>query len=235
MIIAGAGHDGLVYRWDAATGQPIGKPLAGHRMSVKAVTTAASAGGKQMIISGCENGDVLRWDAATGGQIGEPFAGAVDEVSDLAVVDLPGGRQILACVDTCALHRWDLASGEPLGPAAVTGKWARLVATHLDSKATPTAFLWLPGEGDGQDAVERVEQWRLDTGTRIDVHRPPTLRVVFDDAERTWIVLGEPDGSLVIRPLAQGSAIRRVAAKPFTCLAAHLAAAGRARFTGKSV
>jgi hypothetical protein len=156
-----------------------------------------------MIISGCENGDVLRWDAATGARIGAPLPGAPGEVSQLAVVDLPGGRQILACAGTCALHRWDLASGEPVGPAAVTGKWAHLVATHVDSQGTPTAFLWIPGEGDGQDAVERVEQWRLDTGARIDADLPFTLRAVFDDAGRTWLVLGMADGSLVIRPLAE--------------------------------
>lgn len=216
VIIAGAGHDSLVYRWDAATGQPVGKPLAGHRSSVKAVTTAASAGGRQVIISGCENGDVRRWDAATGAQIAGPLPGTLDAISHLAVVGLPGGRQILACVDTYALHRWDLATGEPLGSPAVIGKWGELVATHADSQGTPTAFLWLPGEGDGEDAAERVEQWRLDTDARIDVHLPVTLRAVFDDPGRTWIVLGEPDGSLVIRLLARAGSSGLEKGMPFT-------------------
>jgi len=201
VIIAGAGHDGLVYRWDAATGEAIGNPLEGHRISVKAVTTAVSGNGAPLFISGCENGDVLRWDAATGARIGEPLPGTIDEVSHLAVVDLPGGRQILACADTYALHRWDLADGKPLGCSAVTGKWARLLATHVDSLGTPTAFIWLPGEGENEDAVERVEQWRLDTGSRIEVNLPVTLRAVFDHGGHTWMVLGEPDGSLVVQPL----------------------------------
>lgn len=118
---------------------------------------------------------------------------------DLAVARLPGGRQILACVDTYALHRWDLPSGEPLGPPVRVGKWADLVATHVDRHGTPSAFLWFFGRDDG---VGRVERWRLDTGEKVDVSLPATLRAVFGE-RGTWMVLGGFDGSLVVRPMPQ--------------------------------
>jgi hypothetical protein len=201
VIIAGAGHDWLVYRWDAATGEAIGEPLERHRRSVKAVTAAVAPDGAPMFISGCEDGTILCWDAATGALIGEPLRGAIDVVLDLAVAGLPDGRQLLTCVDTHALHCWDLATGEPLVAPAGIGRWGQLVAARADSQGTPTAIVWMPGEGKDKDAVERVEQWRLDTGTRMEISLPVALRAVFDAGGRTWMVLGEPDGSLVIRPL----------------------------------
>jgi WD40 repeat protein len=199
-VVAGAGYDGLVYRWNAATGERIGKPLDRHHAILKAVTTASSADGAPMFISGCEKGDVLRWDAATGAPIGEPLPGPVDDARDLAVARLPGGRQILACVDTYTLHRWDLPSGEPLGPPVRVGKWADVVATHVDRHATPSAYLgFFGGDDDGGD---RVERWRLDTGEKVEVRLPVTLQAVFGE-RGTWMVLGEPDGSLVVRPMTQ--------------------------------
>jgi WD40 repeat protein len=200
VVVAGAGYDGLVRRWDAATGEQIGEPLARNRAILKAVTTAVSADGAPMFISGSEIGDVLRWDAATGAPLGEPLPGPVDDARALAVARLPGGRQILACVDFDALHRWDLPSGEPLGPPVRVGKWAVLVATHVDRHGTPSAFLWFFG-ADAHGGA-RVERWRLDTGEKVDVSLPATLRAVFGK-RGTWMVLGDIDGSLVVRPMPQ--------------------------------
>jgi hypothetical protein len=149
-----------------------------------------------VLISGSERGDVLRWDAATGAPTGEPLPGPVDDARYLAVARLPGGRQILACVDTCALHRWDLPGGEPPGPPVRAGKWADLVATHVDRHGTRSAFLWFSGGDDG--GVDRVERWRLDTGEKAGVSLPVTPRAVFGE-RGTWMVLGEFDGSLVVR------------------------------------
>ncbi len=192
VIIAGAGHDGLVYRWDPASGEPAGAPLERHPISVKAVTVAASAEGTPMLITGCEKGQILRWDAVTGARIGGPLPGTVDAVHDLALLALPAGRQMLLCVDSYALHRWDLATGQPIGSPLGIGKWADLVATHVDSWGIPAAFVWLPGEGEDNDAVERVERWRLDTAGRVEQDLPVTVRAVFEDTHGTGMVLGEP-------------------------------------------
>jgi WD40 repeat protein len=199
VIIAGAGHDWTVHRWDAGTGTAVGEPLAGHQLSVKAVTAARQADGAPMFVTGCERGLVFCWDAATGTRIGDRLPGAMDDISDLAVVGLPDGRQLLIGLDTNSLYRWDLDSRDTVGQPVRVGKWARIVATHLDSAMTPTAFLHIPGEDD--DRVARVEQWRLDTGTRLDPVFPETLRAVFDDGGLTWTVLGQRDGSLQVRPL----------------------------------
>jgi WD40 repeat protein len=200
VIIAGAGYDGTVRRWDAGTGSAVGEPLAGHQLSVTSVTAASQASGSPMFVTGCESGLVLCWDATTGERIGEPLPGAMDDISDLAVVGLPDGRQFLIGLDTDFLYRWALDSRDTIGQPVRVGKRARIIATHVDSSGTPTAFLHIPGEDD-DDRGARVEQWRLDTGTRLDLVFPETLRAIFDDGGVTWTVLGERDGSLQVRPL----------------------------------
>jgi len=199
-VVAGAGYDGLVYRWDAATGERIGEPLDRHHAILKSITTAISAGGAPMFISGDENGGILRWDAATGAPIGEPLWVPVDDARHLTVARLPGGRQILACVGTYTMHRCDLPSAELLPPPARVGKWADVLATHTDRHGTPSAYLGFFGGND--DGGDRVERWRLDTGEKVNVNLPVTLQAVFGE-RGTWMVLSEPDGSLVVRPAPQ--------------------------------
>lgn len=196
-VVFGAGHDGRVYRWDAATGRAIGEPLEGHPISVKAVASARQEDGSPMFITGCEAGHILRWDAATGARIGEPLPGAIEQVGDLEVVTLPGGSQILVCLDLHSLHRWDAVTGQPIGTPITLAKWPHLVAVHVDAEGTPTAFvrLW------EKVPVDHVEQWRLDTGTRVAADLPASLRAIFDDDGVTWAVLGEGDGSLAVQPL----------------------------------
>jgi WD40 repeat protein len=202
VIIAGAGHDGTVHRWDAGTGRAVGEPLTGHQLSVKAVTTARQADGSPMFITGCERGLVFCWDAATGARIGERLPGPMDDISDLAVVGLPDGRQLLIGLGSSFLYRWDLDSRDMIGQPVRVGKWTYIMTTHGDSSGTPTAFLAIHGEDD-DDRGERIEQWRLDTGTRLDQEFPATLRAVFDDGGLTWTVLSQRDGSLQVRPLDQ--------------------------------
>jgi WD40 repeat protein len=197
-IVAGA-HERGISRYDLLSGEAYPPTADEDASAIWDVTTATLPGGRVVAGAGYD-GLLYRWDAATGAPIGEPLPGPVDDARHLAVARLPGGRQILACVDTCALHRWDLPSGEPLGPPVRVGKWADLVATHVDRHGTPSAFLWFFGGDD--DGGDRVERWRLDTGEKAGVSLPVTLRAVFGE-RGTWMVLGELDGSLVVRPMPQ--------------------------------
>jgi signal transduction histidine kinase len=117
----------------------------------------------------------------------------------LAAVGLPAGRQLLIGLDDSSLCRWDLDRREMIGQPARVGRWAHIVATYVDAAGTATAFLYVPGDDD--NPVTRVEQWRLDDGTRLEPVFPETLSAVFDDGGVTWGVLGERDGSLEVRPL----------------------------------
>jgi hypothetical protein len=153
-----------------------------------------------MFVTGCERGYGYCWDAATGARIGKRLPGPMEDISDLAVVDLPAGRQLLIGLGAGSLYRWDLDSRDIIGQPVRVGEWAHIVATHVDSAGTATAFLYIPGHDD-DNPVKRVEQWRLDDGTRLEPVFPETLSAVFDDGGVTWAVLGERDGSLEVRPL----------------------------------
>ena len=199
VVIGGAGHDWLVYRWDAATGQRIGEPLHGHRLSVKAIAVARQADGRPMFVTGCERGEVLRWDAATGEQIGPPLPGTRDGIDDLAVAGLPGGRQVLAGLGDGRLHRWDPVTGDPLGPPVHIARWATFTAIYVDKAGVPFGFVDIP-DHDAPDG-KHTERWRLDSAARAGPPLPATFRAVFDDAGVTRMVLAEPDGSLTVCPL----------------------------------
>jgi hypothetical protein len=68
--------------------------------------------GGRVIVVAERQGKARRFDARTGEAVGDPRRPWHVWSYGCAA------RQILACVDTYALNRWDLASGEPLGPAA---------------------------------------------------------------------------------------------------------------------
>lgn len=202
VVIGGAGHDWLVYRWDAATGQPVGEPLEGHQLSVKAITVARQADGRPMFVTGDELGQVLRWDAATGEQISQPLPGTSGHISDLEVVGLPGGRQILAGLDyDNNLYRWDPVTGNPLGPPVPMARPARFIAAYVNQAGVPIVFMDIPDADQDDPQGKHVERWRLDTAAPVSPPLPATFRAVFDDNGATWMVLAEPDGSLIVEPL----------------------------------
>jgi hypothetical protein len=150
-----------------------------------------------MIVSGCEAGEVRRWDASSGLPIGGPLPGQVGMVSALTVID-GDEYQLLVCVDfDGGLHRWDPHTGEPAGPTVTIPCRARLLGTDVDSRGTPTVFLQVDDEETG---VERVERWRVDTGTKVDGPWPDNLRALYRDENQLKMVLSGNDGTLTIRP-----------------------------------
>ncbi|MFB8131549.1 WD40 repeat domain-containing protein [Streptomyces mirabilis] len=127
-FIAGAGHCGFrVYRWDAATGEPLGPPLVGHTTCVKAVTAITLPDGTALIASEDEAGRILRWNAASGQPYGNPIHGPGDYNMQLVSLALNDGRVMLASLDmNGTLSRWDAVTGEPIGPLMRPGPETRL-------------------------------------------------------------------------------------------------------------
>jgi WD40 repeat protein len=196
VIIAGAGHDWMVYRFDAATGHAFGEPLEGHPISVKAVTATHHTDGTPMLVSGCEAGQIRRWNALTGQPIGRPLPGDVGTVGDLAVIDHPHGRPMLVCVDRDGgLHRWDPSTGEPIGPTIAIPDRAGLIAADTDQDGIPTAFVCTDDYRSGPG----IQRWRLDTG-EMTGPTPDTFCTLYHHGARTMMVFSETDGSVTIRP-----------------------------------
>ncbi|HEY0380076.1 MAG TPA: TIR domain-containing protein [Pyrinomonadaceae bacterium] len=110
-----SGRDNSVWLWDAASGQPIGAPLAGHKNQVNCV--AFSPDGK-LLASGDSAGGIIVWDVATRQPLGSPLAGQRDAVYSLA---FSADSKILASGGfnnemgaTGEIYLWDVVTRKPL-------------------------------------------------------------------------------------------------------------------------
>lgn len=111
VIIAGAGHDWLVYRWDAETGEAVGEPLDGHGISVKAIATTTMPGTEEtVIVSGCERGG-------------------------------RDCRMLLCGLSDGTVHRVDLLTGAALGSPISADDWPRTLAALCTPQGVPIAFI----------------------------------------------------------------------------------------------
>ncbi|MET7422052.1 WD40 repeat domain-containing protein [Dactylosporangium sp. NPDC005555] len=200
VLAAGAGDDGGVHRWDAATGERLGPALTGHSLPLRAITTVTSPDGGVTIISGDETGELRRWDGAGGTPIGAPWRTAAKTLAGLAVLIRADGRQILAgCCDSGLLHQWDPHTGDVLrAPLPVLAR-ADVLQVFVDPAGRPAALILgeNPDDAHGDLIAVRCD---LETGVEPRDLLPQTACAVYADAGHTMLVLGEPDGSLVIRP-----------------------------------
>jgi eukaryotic-like serine/threonine-protein kinase len=113
QVVTG-GSDGVVQRWDAATGHRVGEPLK-HPHSVWSV--AFSPDGKS-ILTGCGDfgntaGEARLWDAASGEPLQSPLSHP-GRVTHAAFS--PDGRTFLTVCEQ-QVQIWSAASGRPLGAA----------------------------------------------------------------------------------------------------------------------
>ena len=71
-LLASAGGDGTVRRWDPATGRPVGAPI--HAVSAGyGVSGVAFSPDGRLLASAGGDGTVRRWDPATGRPVGAPI------------------------------------------------------------------------------------------------------------------------------------------------------------------
>lgn len=207
VIIAGAGHDWLVYRWDAETGEAVGEPLDGHGISVKAIATTTMPGTEEtVIVSGCERGEVRLWDAATGRPIGEPLDVCSDMIGSLAVLAYERGgrdcRMLLCGLSDGTVHRVDLLTGAALGSPISADDWPRTLAALCTPQGVPIAFICHGGK------EERITCWRLDTPAPVRVLDLPTHSIgLVRLGDRMATVTGTESGSVTISLLDPLSAL----------------------------
>jgi WD40 repeat protein len=117
VLLATAGVDGTVRRWDATTGQPLSPVMTGHEGNVWAVAHGTFPDGRNVLASASSDGTIRRWDADTGSPIGEPITEPEGAMRALTFWSQPSGLPALAAAGVGGvICSWDAQTGEPLAP-----------------------------------------------------------------------------------------------------------------------
>jgi WD40 repeat protein len=152
------GWDGTVWRWEAATGKPVGSPI---RHGEEGTRVALSGDGRRFVSAGSDQTARL-WDAATGRPLSPPLA---HPAVVCAVAWSPDGRTVVTGCQDGVARFWDAASGKPVGSPLPHPGAVLAVAFRPDGRAVLT--------GDDQGSARF---WEVATGQLLG---PPLSHAAF--------------------------------------------------------
>ncbi len=118
--ILSSSRDGTIRIWDAATGQPIGRPFNGHEANVNSVAFSPDG---QRIVSGSNDKTVRIWNVATVGAIGKPIK---DEDTVTSVAFSPDGQRIVNGSNDKTVRIWNAVTGEAIGKPFKIGQPSKI-------------------------------------------------------------------------------------------------------------
>jgi hypothetical protein len=174
LIISGS-SDGVLRRWNAATGEPVGDPLTGHTGWVRAVGSARLEDGRTLIVSGGGDWSLILWPLRPNGQIaGEPMLAPrvralslVDDETDETFRDRLNRGVLAAHLKGLLIQ---LTTKQRAGTAVVhiDGKWGAgkttLVNLLIDQLGSPQQSTIEPTRQRLTDpVVVRYDAWREST------------------------------------------------------------------------
>ncbi|KAJ7868391.1 WD40 repeat-like protein, partial [Mycena olivaceomarginata] len=193
--IASGSDDDTIRVWDAATGQQVGDPLAGHTSSVRSV--AFSPDGTR-IASGSGDDTIRVWDAATGQQVGDPLAGHTSWVRSVAFS--PDGTRIASGSHDNTIRVWDAATGQQVGDP-LAGHTSLVWSVAFSPDGTRIA------SGSGDDTI-RV--WDAATGQQVGdplAGHTSWVRSVAFSPDGTRIASGSDDDTIRVWDAATGQQV----------------------------
>lgn len=97
-LLAAVDEAGVLYRWDAATGEPIGTLVHSSLEGGMRMTSLTLPGGRALLACLDMNGTLARWDATTGEPIGTPLSLGEDATAVTGVRLDGGGRLFVSTV-----------------------------------------------------------------------------------------------------------------------------------------
>ncbi|MFD4267814.1 hypothetical protein [Rhodococcus sp. NPDC058481] len=147
--LAIAGEDNVIRIVDATNGQPVGKPLVGHKDAVNDVEFSPDG---KMLASASDDNTVRMWDWRTGEQIGEPLTG-----EEFGAVEVLFGEDNthLYSRGSGSVWIWDTAARPPTGKQVgdPTSRSVVSMAVSPDGHHLATAS----GQGE-------IQQWDVGSG-----------------------------------------------------------------------
>ncbi|SNY69494.1 WD40 repeat domain-containing protein [Paractinoplanes atraurantiacus] len=114
LLVAGSAA-GTVCRWDAMTGEAVGRRWTANAGQLLAIAVSRLRDGRVLVATSGNGGALRLWDATTGEPVGPPLAGHGRPVTALGWTTAPDGRDLLIGQEfEGPLHFWDANSGEVL-------------------------------------------------------------------------------------------------------------------------
>ncbi len=171
---------GSVGLWDAATGEPLARPLEYQ----SPVHTVAFSPDGETILVGSSDGRARLWDAATGLHIGRPLEHEHPEVRSVAFS--PDGKTVLTGNLDGRAQLWDAATGLPIGKPLQHQSGISSVAFSPDGKSVGT------GSGD-----KTARLWDVAAGRPFGqplVHQDNVAAVAFSSDGKT-VLTGSIDST----------------------------------------
>lgn len=225
-LLATCGWDRTVRLWNATTGAPVGKPLAGHQAAVTEVEFDPAG---RLLAAGAMDGTVRLWDAATRRQTAV-LRGHTEMVHDLAFD--PAGRTLATASLDGTVRLWDVRRSRlrtvvkghqdavtgvafsPNGRQLATSSWDMTARLWSLGPGAPREVRTFKGHSDwlrrvvyspdgrsiataGADGTARV--WDVATGKPRDWN-------VDAHGRDIWSVAFSPDGSLLATAGDDGAA-----------------------------
>ena len=159
VMLASAGNDGTIRRWNAATGAEVGDPLVVTAASGVLATYVDPKG--HVTLAAADYSRIRRWDATTGAEIGEPLEGHTREILALTTWVSPDGRIMLASgSDDETIRRWDARTGAEVGdPWKGHTDWIRALTSWVSSDSR---VILVSGGDDG-----KVRRWDATSGALV--------------------------------------------------------------------
>ena len=161
VVLATAGGDGTLRRFDAASGLLLGEALGSNSRRMLSVATATLPDGRVVLAAGGDDGIVRRVDATTGRRIGSGMTGHAGTVWSVTSAQLPDGQVILATGgNDRTVRRFDAATGRPIGePLVGHTDWVRSLAS---ARLGDGRVILVTGSDDGT-----VRRYDAETGEPI--------------------------------------------------------------------
>jgi WD40 repeat protein/serine/threonine protein kinase len=176
-----------------AVGEPIGKPLSGHRGAVYSVA-AATVGDTHVLVSTGLDRQVRLWNADKRTSIGKPMTGHFDEVYAVAAANVSGRALAVTGSRDGTVRVWDLKKRKALG-SPMRGHSDAVYAVAVGKVGEK--WVAVSGGADG-----RIRMWdlkkRRPLGRAIAAHR----NVI------NWLTLGKRDGKTVIISASEDRTLR---------------------------
>jgi WD40 repeat protein len=189
-FIVGAGHNGVLYWWDAETGLPLREPSREHRSPVRAVEVIGEPG-RQIVVSGDEAGRLYHWDANTGDMIGQSI-----HLSGIVLIRANSGdvfRSLFAYAESSGVVSvWNARTGELFGRPVSIGEHIALGLALFESTGEVHVLV------ASEDAV--VRHWNVSRGEYVgEFASGVSIASCTLDSGETVVAVGDSDGSIFVQ------------------------------------